>query len=138
MRRTSSMAKTLMAVLFLITILYIIESAGARRILSHKYSFKVVHAAKEEQPEIKKVSVDESGLELNQRLSRSKHSPAVGHMQLRRPHHKIDTLNNKLPSGASPGVGNAYINDGGVKISWRSGSILKNKLPSGPSHGIGH
>ncbi|GLJ44956.1 hypothetical protein SUGI_0946340 [Cryptomeria japonica] len=133
MRRSSCMANTLMMVLFMMMIIYNIESAGARKILRHKYSFQVVHA-KEEQPEIKK-RVDESGLGLNQRLSRSKHSPAVGHMQLTRPHKKIDSLKKKLPSGPNPGVGNAYINNGGVKSS---GSILKNKLPSGPSHGIGH
>ncbi|GLJ44954.1 hypothetical protein SUGI_1460000 [Cryptomeria japonica] len=120
--------------LLLVTILYNIQSADARKIVRHKQSSKVVHAKEE--------GVDESGLELNillnQRLSRSKHSPAVGHMQLTRPHHKIDTLKNKLPSGPNPGLGNTYMNVGGVKSSWRSGSILKNKLPSGPSRGIGH
>ncbi|GLJ44953.1 hypothetical protein SUGI_0946260 [Cryptomeria japonica] len=135
MRKFICMAKRMMMVLLLMTILYNIQSADARKIIRHKQSSKAIHAKEE--------GVDESGLELNillnQGLSSSKHiSPAVGHMQLRRPHHKIDTLKNKLPSGPNPGVGNAYINDGGVKSSWRSASILKNKLPSGPSRGIGH
>ncbi|GLJ57722.1 hypothetical protein SUGI_1459940 [Cryptomeria japonica] len=108
--------------------------------LRHKHSAKAVHS-KEEHPQIKK-SVDESGLELNiqldQRLSGSNHSPAVGHMQLMRSHTKMNTLKNKLPSGPSPGVGNAYINDGGVKSGGSSGSILKTKLPSGPSPGTGN
>ncbi|GLJ58557.1 hypothetical protein SUGI_1460020 [Cryptomeria japonica] len=125
--RRNCMANTLMMLFLLTTILYNTQTADARRTLRHKYSAKIVHA-KEELPEIKTVRVDESGLELNQRLSTSNHSPAVGHMQLTHPHHKMNTLKNKLPSGPSPGVGNAYINDGGVK---RSGSILKNKLPSG-------
>lgn len=136
MRRSSCMANTLMTVLLLMTILYNIQSTDARRILRHKHSLKVVHS-KEEHPQIKR-RVDESGLEVNQRLSRSRHSPAVGHMQLTRPHQKNNTLKNKLPSGPSPGVGNSYINDGGVKSIWRPGSILKTKLPSGPSPGIGH
>ncbi|GLJ59660.1 hypothetical protein SUGI_1517960 [Cryptomeria japonica] len=114
--------------------------------LRHKHSAKAVHS-KEEHPQIKK-SVDESGLELNIQLDqrrteqyskcRSKHSQAAGHMQLTRPHQKSNTLKNKLPSGPSPGVGHAYINDGGVKNSWRSENTLKTKLPSGPSPGIGH
>ncbi|GLJ44959.1 hypothetical protein SUGI_0946420 [Cryptomeria japonica] len=128
------MANTLLTLLLLMTILYNIQSADARKIVRHKHSSKAFHTKEE--------GVDESGLEinilLNQRLSRSKHSPAVGHMQLRRPHQKIDTLKNKLPSGPNPRVGNAYINDGGVKSSWRSGSILKAKLPSGPRPGTGH
>ncbi|GLJ59662.1 hypothetical protein SUGI_1517990 [Cryptomeria japonica] len=137
MWRRNFMANTLMMLFLLTTILYNIQSADARRILRHKHSAKVVHS-KEEHPQIKK-SVDDAGLELNiqlgQRLSGSNHNPAVGHTQLTRPHQKMNTLKNKLPSGPSPGVRNAYINDGGVK---RSGSILKTKLPSGPSPGTGH
>ncbi|GLJ44952.1 hypothetical protein SUGI_0946240 [Cryptomeria japonica] len=136
MRRSSCMANTLMTVLLLMTILYNIQSADARRIVRHKHSSKDVHS-KEEHPQIKR-RVDESALDLDQRLSRWKHIPAVGHMQLMRSHMKINKLKNKLPSGPSPGVGNAYINDGGVKISRTSGNILKTKLPSGPSPGIGH
>ncbi|KAH9310497.1 hypothetical protein KI387_025532, partial [Taxus chinensis] len=114
----------------------------ARRILKRKsehdtdkYSAQSVLVI-EDHPEIKCLE-DHSGSEVNilvdQRLSRSKHSPAVGHMQIIRPHKQISALKNKLPSGPSHGgVGNAYVNAGGVKSGWR---LLKNKLPSGPSRG---
>ncbi|GLJ44849.1 hypothetical protein SUGI_0943530 [Cryptomeria japonica] len=50
----------------------------------------------------------------------------------------LEALKNKLPGGPSPGTGNAFINNGGIKIGWREEDILKNKLPSGPSPGTGN
>ncbi|GLJ44870.1 hypothetical protein SUGI_0944390 [Cryptomeria japonica] len=50
----------------------------------------------------------------------------------------LEVLKNKLPSGPSPGTGNSFINDGGMKIGWRAENILRNKLPSGPSPGTGN
>ncbi|GLJ44847.1 hypothetical protein SUGI_0943440 [Cryptomeria japonica] len=47
-------------------------------------------------------------------------------------------LKNKLPSGPSPGTGNAFINNSVMKSGWRAENILKNKLPSGPSPGTGN
>ncbi|GLJ44866.1 hypothetical protein SUGI_0944320 [Cryptomeria japonica] len=50
----------------------------------------------------------------------------------------LEVLRNKLPGGPSPGTGNAFINNGGVKSSWRTENIFKNKLPGGPSPGTGN
>ena len=96
----------------MITILFNIEIADARRIVKHKHR----HSSKP----------------LQERLVLIERSNNM--------HLKMNALKNKLPSGPSPGVGHAFINDGGVKTSsWRSsGNILRNKLPSGPSPGTGH
>ncbi|KAH9310504.1 hypothetical protein KI387_025539, partial [Taxus chinensis] len=99
----------------------------AQRILRRKsvhdeYYRKRLLVNEEHRPEIE-MHMELSSIQMEQRLLRSKCSRAHGHMKLIRPLKISTMLKNKLPSGPTPGVGNAYVNVGGAKNRLRLENI---------------